>query len=549
LAKKNNIGAVLTLKDNMSAVMKGVRKEQSQFRKDVQETRKSIERTYKKKHDLRVNHTAAAKKIKELKKDLDPLRKKVVTAIAHKDMIKGKIKEKKNELKTLGKMIASPVVKIKDQVTGGISKLKGKLTAFAKSPIGIGLVAGAVAAGGLGIGALKMGADLEKQNIAMEHFIGKNNPSMGVTGVKRTTTDFMRQLRENANATPFETGEVITAGTRALGITGGNTKDAMELVKVAEDMAALTPGKTIQDAMEALADAKNGEMERLKEFNAKVSAEDFKKLGFKGVVDQRLKSQFEGGAEKLATSGSGLVSTITGKLKTNLQDTGLKMLDQLKPALQGAITLIDMYSPSMEKIGEKVASGVGTAISYIGKFSGYVKAHMPQIRSTIAYAANLTKPAFDLIANGATLAYNVFNWAFPGIKAVIGSVWNFVKPVLEGLSELIGWVADKTDKLGKWFGKKSGKVTINAVQETRSSRRGGVEAAFASGINRVPRDMNARIHKDEAVIPAKYNPFNPNTRDSRKGNIINIYISGVNKTIKEIVNELVPELQLAIENR
>lgn len=33
--------------------------------------------------------------------------------------------------------------------------------------------------------------------------------------------------------------------------------------------------------------------------------------------------------------------------------------------------------------------------------------------------------------------------------------------------------------------------------------------AFALGINRVPYDMTARIHADEAVIPARFNPFNP----------------------------------------
>ena len=32
---------------------------------------------------------------------------------------------------------------------------------------------------------------------------------------------------------------------------------------------------------------------------------------------------------------------------------------------------------------------------------------------------------------------------------------------------------------------------------------------FAVGINRVPRDMLAMVHKDEAIIPAAYNPFNP----------------------------------------
>ena len=33
--------------------------------------------------------------------------------------------------------------------------------------------------------------------------------------------------------------------------------------------------------------------------------------------------------------------------------------------------------------------------------------------------------------------------------------------------------------------------------------------AFNVGINRVPYDMDARIHQDELIVPAKFNPFNP----------------------------------------
>ncbi|MCB6585331.1 hypothetical protein, partial [Streptococcus gordonii] len=58
----------------------------------------------------------------------------------------------------------------------------------------------------------------------------------------------------------------------------------MSLVKLAEDMAAASGGTaSVQDAIEALGDAKMGEMERLKSFGFKVSADEFEQKGFKGV--------------------------------------------------------------------------------------------------------------------------------------------------------------------------------------------------------------------------------------------------------------------------
>lgn len=41
---------------------------------------------------------------------------------------------------------------------------------------------------------------------------------------------------------------------------------------------------------------------------------------------------------------------------------------------------------------------------------------------------------------------------------------------------------------------------------------------FDVGINRVPYDMTARIHKDEAVLPARFNPFNPGSQQWGGGN-------------------------------
>ena len=68
--------------------------------------------------------------------------------------------------------------------------------------------------------------------------MGVGNKDKSSSELDKMSANYLNELRNNANATPFETGEVIAAGTRALQIAGGNTKEAMGMVKLAEDMAA-----------------------------------------------------------------------------------------------------------------------------------------------------------------------------------------------------------------------------------------------------------------------------------------------------------------------
>ena len=139
----------------------------------------------------------------------------------------------------------------------------------------------------------------------------------------------------------------------------------MDMVKLAEDMAAASGGtKTIMDAMEALGDLKMGETERLKEFGFKVSADEFKKKGYGGVSGD-LQGFFGGAAGKLAGSGAGLMSTITGKLKSNAADFGLGIVDQLKPVMSDVIAFIDGAQPTIQKFssafGQGLSKGIGLA--------------------------------------------------------------------------------------------------------------------------------------------------------------------------------------------
>jgi hypothetical protein len=397
----------------------------------------------------------------------------------------------------------------------------------------------------------------------------------------------MKQLRDSAAGAGMDSIDVITAGTKAVSIAGGDTKEAMELVKVAQDMAAMNPGKSVAEAMEALAAAKNRETESLKDFNANVSQEDFNKLDFKGIVQQKLKPQFTGGAEALSGTGAGLVSVIKGKLSNKLQDMGLGIIEKLKPALESVVELIDRYSPALDAFGEGIASGIGLAIEWVQKIAGLIGEKFgwigekssflkevlltswEGIKDGLATAWEFMQPVMDLIANGAMLLFNIFQWAFPGIQAVIENVWSFVSPILEGLGSAIGWVADKVGMVAEWF----------STEKSSSGDSGGGGAGAFSG--NAEAKLKNQLALSKSPVEALYTQAMPNTglqhgmslppsesykagsmteayaipqTSHKDGGLIirdpqvTININGIDKSTHEIVNEMIPQLKLALAN-
>jgi len=71
---------------------------------------------------------------------------------------------------------------------------------------------------------------------------------------------------------------------------------------------------------------------------------------------------------------------------------------------------------------------------------------------------------------------------------------------------------------------------------------------FKAGINMVPADMLAMIHKNEAVVPAHMNPFNPNAKSSAiaSGSVynINVELNGTTVTAKDVAMEIHREMRI-----
>ncbi|MGG7060420.1 hypothetical protein ACQPUZ_19480, partial [Clostridium tertium] len=169
MAKKKNISAVISLKDNFSAGLRGIKREQKSFQREVAQTRKAMESLNKKKMKARLDATQANKAFNSLKKNTKYIeaKKKLVQVVVAKDMALAKLNKIKSTMKSLGTAIAKPAVIAKDKATSIIKGIGGKLGAIAKG-VAIPLT---IAATGAGM-ALKGGMELEQQQISMRHFMG-----------------------------------------------------------------------------------------------------------------------------------------------------------------------------------------------------------------------------------------------------------------------------------------------------------------------------------------------------------------------------------------
>nr|BDD45984.1 hypothetical protein 1 [bacterium] len=270
---------------------------------------------------------------------------KVQPLVELRGNIERDLKTMQNTLEQLDREIVEPKVTMRDRVTDnlrdigrGLRKLAGRtweITLNARDrvtnvlrSVGRGLTSMPMmvsfALAGAGVGkSVSSAMNFEQYEMAMEHFLEGN---------KKKTTEMMKWLEGFADATPFDLEDLFPSATRAVGISN-TLKDAKKLVTLATDMAALTPGKTVRDAMEALADAQMHEFERMKEFQIKMTKEQYEAIGgWEGFI-RKVHDRVDGGAEKLSKLSSGRLSTIFDKIKSFFRSAGFGILDAMKPRL------------------------------------------------------------------------------------------------------------------------------------------------------------------------------------------------------------------------
>lgn len=256
------------------------------------------------------------------------------------------------------------------------SKLGGKLA------MGIGLLGGSIAGAEIGKAALDSASSMEAYRATLNVVM---KDSEKAAKAMKWAVDF-------ANRTPFETDSVVQA-TVLLESYG---LKAQKILPSVGNMAGVM-NKDIIQAVEAVADAQTGELERLKEFcitkgqivqKAEALFKKQEVVNKQGqIMDQEkfnqalfalMDDRFKGGMEIQARGWKGIMSTITGVYKSGLAkimgmtDEGdIKKgsaFDILKIKAQDlADYLQKLYnSGELDRIGEGIASGLETTFKVLG---------------------------------------------------------------------------------------------------------------------------------------------------------------------------------------
>lgn len=158
------------------------------------------------------------------------------------------------------------------------------------------------------------------------------------------------------------------------------------------------------------------------------------------------------------------------------------------------------------------------------------------VQSKIPSIQSIFEKAFGVIKNVVEIVWDIFeNFLLPVLKAL----WDWISPhipkvqkIVEDAFDAIFWAVDKVvgvfeavtdavkkaiDWLGSWNNTDAKDKNINVNTNYTSSGNSGNIPQYAVGTPYVPNDQLAIVHKGEAIIPAKYNPFNSsNKRESIK---------------------------------
>ncbi len=397
------------------------------------------------------------------------------------------------------KGVSKEMVSATRSVVAFKNKAVSSITSATKSFVKLGTATAGVVATLAAKTGLSEAMDLEGYRLQLE------------TATKDTqkASEIMQYAINLANKTPFEGGELVEGASKfeAMGMA------AQKWLPLAGDMAAAT-NKSFDQATEALIDAQNGELERLKEFGitkAKILEQGEKMFSGVQLVNNQgqivnqekfnealialMQDRFAGGMEKQATTMKGLWSTVTGVTKSALATiTGIttdgsirsgSALDLLKGKVQLLAGTLEEWQQNgtLDRIAQQFDQGLARAVETAGKAFAWVAENGDTIRrwivglgsalaavkvvqftsgviNAVKTVSLFAKTAGALVAANpivlaiaaaiAAGAWLIANW--DTVKATATALWGHVKEIFTGIKDsIVGAFEDAKEKVTGFF--------------------------------------------------------------------------------------------------
>jgi uncharacterized protein YukE len=226
---------------------------------------------------------------------------------------------------------------------------------------------------------------LIESNASMEQY---QNTLTVVLGSQKKAVDTLAWAQKFAAKTPFEIPQIVEATTR-MASYGIEAKDTLGIVG---DMASVM-GKDLMQAVEAVADAQTGELERLKEFGItkKMIEDQAKAMGkspinnkgqitdakaFNAALFKLMDKRFKGGMEMQAKSFKGMLSNASDFIGTFGRQLGAPLFDKMKAGLGDLLGYFGRLQENgtLDAWVKNIQSGAGKIGAVFGAIAAPVKA-------------------------------------------------------------------------------------------------------------------------------------------------------------------------------
>ncbi len=307
----------------------------------------------------------------------------------------------------------------------------------AAKKVGTGLTAAAAT----GVGAITFlaskGAEIEKMKVSLKTAFGGDTAA----GLKAFDT-----ISDFAKKTPFEMAEVMDGFIKLknLGL------DPSEAALTSYGNTASAMGKSLNQMIEAVADASTGEFERLKEFGIKAKQEGDKvSFTFQGVtttvgknsaeIEKYLmdigNTKFAGGMEEQSKTLLGIWATLKDNVSLSAAAIGESMGPVLKRVANAIIEITDKIkafvdeNPKLAQLAGTILL-IGTAFAAIAGpmllFIGFIPAILSGIAAIHAAISTLSTPML-VVGAAITSLYLTFKNNFGFIKDFLVSIFDSLK--------------------------------------------------------------------------------------------------------------------------